>query len=382
METEKLKITIEELISSLQKLTFEPNYRTTIGFDGFVDEIIDVVDKRHSGSDYTKIATIKDLGERILRSANLSTNIELVPKLVKLGGNGPILANALAATGQRVSYLGALGTPDIDPAFADFAASCEHVISFANPAHTDALEFNDGKIMLGKLESLNEITWENLTRQIDSQLLRKLLTEVDLVATVNWTMTPYLNDLWKKMQDFLAETEMQKKPILFVDLADPQKHSDEEIGLALKLLQQFSAYYRVVFGLNRKEASAVARALGLDNQVSYEQLSLSEVTNLVAKNLDLWCVVVHAVKGAAALLDNQLVELAGPYCSQPKITTGAGDNFNAGFCLGLLLELPLAEILALASGSSGFYVRHGYSPSFAQLQEFVVLWLNNINEDF
>lgn len=66
-----------------------------VGLDGFVDEILHVVDKRHSAAAYDRMPTIAKLAERLAAAAGKSTNIEFVPQLTKLGGNGPIMANAL-----------------------------------------------------------------------------------------------------------------------------------------------------------------------------------------------------------------------------------------------------------------------------------------------
>ena len=148
MDTVLLSSILRRLADSLQAKSGGHSFRITVGFDGFVDQIIEVVDKRYSASDYAKIETIAQFGERIQRSAGLSTNIELVPKLVKIGGNGPIMANALARAGQKIAYLGALGTPEIEPTFHEFVKNCRQVVSFANPGRTDALEFLDGKILL------------------------------------------------------------------------------------------------------------------------------------------------------------------------------------------------------------------------------------------
>ena len=41
-------------------------------------------------------------------------------QLTKLGGNGPIMANALASLGLRVTYLGNLGYPNLHPVFPRF----------------------------------------------------------------------------------------------------------------------------------------------------------------------------------------------------------------------------------------------------------------------
>ena len=79
--------------------------RATVGFDGFVDEIIAVVDKRHDLAQFDVVPTIQAFGEKILAAAGKSSNYELVVRQMKLGGNGPIMANALAAMGLGVTYV-------------------------------------------------------------------------------------------------------------------------------------------------------------------------------------------------------------------------------------------------------------------------------------
>src|SRR5580658_2749934 len=132
-----------------------------VGLDGFVDEILHVVDKRENAEVYQRLPSIAKLAERLAAAAGKSTNIELVNQITKLGGNGPIMANALASFGMKVTYLGILGYPNLHPVFADFAKKAE-VHSIAEPGATDALEFEDGKIMVGKHSSLKEVTWENI----------------------------------------------------------------------------------------------------------------------------------------------------------------------------------------------------------------------------
>src|SRR5436190_23129894 len=92
-----------------------PSMKALVGLDGFVDEIIAVVDKRHGHESYDAIATIGNFGGKISEAAGQSSNYELVTKHRKLGGNGPIMANALASLGMSVTYLGNLGYPEIHP---------------------------------------------------------------------------------------------------------------------------------------------------------------------------------------------------------------------------------------------------------------------------
>src|SRR4030095_13812024 len=117
--------------------------RVLIGLDGFVDTILHVVDQRDSATEYTRMSQMRDFAGRVGAAAGHSANVELVTQMVKLGGNGPIMANALGRCGTPVTYIGNLGMPNLHPVFAEFAKSTA-VYSIAEPGYTDALEFDDG----------------------------------------------------------------------------------------------------------------------------------------------------------------------------------------------------------------------------------------------
>jgi len=80
-------ILINKIVRKISVL--EPATSVLVGFDGFIDEILEVVQERVSRSKYVRIDSIKQFSERIGQAANMSANIELVPQQIKIGGNGP-----------------------------------------------------------------------------------------------------------------------------------------------------------------------------------------------------------------------------------------------------------------------------------------------------
>src|ERR1041385_222154 len=195
-----------------------------VGLDGFVDEIIHLVDVRHNAESFDRIPSIAKLADRLAAAAGKSTNLEAVTQRVKLGGNGPIMANALSRFGIAVTYVGALGYPTMHPIFADFAARAE-VHSIAPPGLTDAYEFEDGKIMMGKTTQLGEITWENIQLRFGRKRFADRFFASDLVAFVNWTMLPYMSDIWEALQNELCPVNKTARHKMFFDLADPEKRT-------------------------------------------------------------------------------------------------------------------------------------------------------------
>jgi len=207
--------------------------RAVVGLDGFVDEIIAVVDKRHEGDRYEPVRTIAAMGEKIRNAAGESSNYELIVKQRKIGGNGPIMANALACLGLGVTYIGCLGYPEVHLVFRDFATRAD-VRSIAEPGHTDALEFDDGKLLLGKLETLGDVNWDNLVARVGLDEFRRLIDGATLIGMVNWTMLPHMSGIWDRMiAEVLPHGDAGPRRTLFVDLADPEKRTAEDIRDAL-----------------------------------------------------------------------------------------------------------------------------------------------------
>jgi sugar/nucleoside kinase (ribokinase family) len=364
----------ELLLSTAAAL--EENHFTTrrskvlVGLDGFVDEIIAVVDKRESADNFSRITTITQFAQRIGAAAGNSASIELVVERVKLGGNGPIMANALASFGAHTTYLGALGSPKVHPAFAELADKAR-VISVADPGHTKALEFDDGKIMLGTLQSLHGLTWNLLVKSVGRDKLRRMMDEAALVVMANWTMLAGMTEIWRRMQkEICPKLAKGRERFFFADLADPTRRKAEELREALEVLRGFSPTFRVVLGLNKHEAELAAAALGADN-VERGAWSVERMAEFVQGKLSLDAVVVHPREFAVSASARGLARVEGPFTPKPKISTGAGDHFNAGYCLGRLLGLEEAGALQAGVGTSGFYVRTGKSPSCRELAKFL-----------
>jgi len=343
-----------------------------VGLDGFVDDILHVVDKRENAEKYTRLPTISQLAERLAAAAAKSTNVELVSQMLKLGGNGPIMANALASFGLKVTYLGILGYPNLHPVFADFAKRAE-VHSIAEPGYTDALEFEDGKIMLGKHQSLRQMNWENIKSRFGQEKFAARFSSADLVGFVNWTMLTGMSDIWSAVLKDICPGMKGPRRKLFIDLADPEKRTKEDILRALDLVVAFQKHFDVLLGLNEKESHEVGQHLGLETNRRTPE-GLTELCQQIHWRVRVDTVIVHPTAYALACGPDGAALVEGPFTPKPKITTGAGDHFNSGFCLGKLLGLPTNRCLLTGVTTSGFYVRTGQSPSVSDLAGMLRNW--------
>jgi hypothetical protein len=342
-----------------------------VGFDGFVDTIVSPVARRSGpGENFTAFPGIADFGRQVVAAAGQSANFELYPRLEKPGGNGPIMAGALAALGAGVTCVGTLGRPAVHPAFAALAARAR-LVSLGEPARTTALEFPDGKIMLGMMRSLDEITPAALAAAFGGQGYREAVGAADLVVLGNWTMIPHMTEVYQDLTGrLLPAMPARADRIFFFDLADPEKRSPADLVAALEAIARFARFGRAILGLNLREAQQVLAALALGPEPETPEGFRSAAAKIRGR-LDVDTVVVHPKESAACATHAGAWWLAGPYTPTPLLSTGGGDHFNAGFAAGQLLGLDPEACLLLGVSTSGHYVRTGNSPSPPDLVSFL-----------
>ena len=235
------------------------------------------------------------------------------------------------------------------------------------------MEFDDGKIMLTRTVQLNEINWANIEERYGREKFISHFGSADLVSFVNWTMIPYMSRIWETLQTEICPSLTGPRRTIFFDLCDPEKRRDDDIREALDLISRFEKHFNVILGLNEKEASEIGRVLGIETQAGTKE-SLSQLSSEIYAKMNIGTLVVHPVAYALAVDKSGVSLVDGPFVADPVITTGAGDHFNAGFCVGKLLGLDNENALLTGVSTSGFYVRTGRSPAIPDLAGLLTNW--------
>jgi len=344
-----------------------------VGFDGVVDKIVSVVDKRTgTGKRFSPIETIAAWGARISEAAGKSTNMELFLNYEKFGGNAPIMANALGSAGLHTTLAALVGEGrKIHPAYKELAPHVK-MLPLGQPGTTHAVEFGDGKVMLGYLSALDCLSFEHLQKTLGAKKLIALFDRSDLIGINNWTMTPQMTPMLRKLAKLPLRAKRSGKRTFFFDLCDPQKRSIKDLQTLLKLLKQFEKLpsSQVALGLNYKEGQQVAVALGIADQKPTES-GLKKLASQIREALKISFVAIHPTDSAACASAEGAYWVKGPYTPKPKISTGAGDHLNSGLSAALAAGCTPEAALTLGVAFSGFYVRNAKSPTLAQALAFV-----------
>jgi sugar/nucleoside kinase (ribokinase family) len=341
-----------------------------IGFDGFVDEMIRVVGERLDPAQYTAVPDITTFAQHIAKAAARSSLREIVVTDTVPGGCTINMGDGLAALGLPVDAFATIGEP-AHPAFAAITRRFRRVESWGSqPGRTLAFEFTDGKVMFSAVSQLAELTPLKAQELLARGRFAAACREAGMIALTDWTLFPHLTAVWRLL---LAEvfSKLPHRPRFFIDLVDPTGRSDADIREMLALLRTFEPHGAVTLGLNGNEANAAGRALGLPACVDERPDAVRDQAAALRAALGISEVVIHHVKVAAAAAVDGAAAIVGPYCAAPRKTTGAGDRFNAGYALGLLLKLDITSRLLLGAAGSGFFVRHARSAARAELAAFL-----------
>ena len=232
--------------------------------------------------------------------------------------------------------------------------------SFTEPGIATAYEFKDGKIIFGEAKALNTVGWNELKNIIGIDKLIELFKESDLFCLLNWSEIDTSTSIWKGLlHDVLPAYKKEKKQIIFVDLSDCSKRSNNAILETISLLQAFSKYTKVILSLNRNETRMVYKV------VFNEEASNDFKTNCekLFEKLRIDMLVFHSSATSYVFTNNNCVAGESFFIKDPLFSTGAGDNFNAGFIAAQLLEINAEDSLTLANAVASQYIQSGISPT-------------------
>lgn len=346
----------------LDALAQKPNFSILSGFDGYIDSVMRV--KREDAKDRVSyFKTIGEFGEYISSKAGISGSLALSKNMVKMGGNMPNYAWALSSLDAQVSCVGALGYPNIHEAFGPLSERCE-LIGVCAPGKCDALEFEDGKLMLAENGEIDTFDFELLKSRVGLETIAGMCGAADMIALLNWSELLHATSLWQGMLSEVFAGVAGEKPV-FMDFSDCSARPEESISELNELICGFSKVSRVYVSVNENEAKQLIKKLGL---------GVGDKGNEARMLHGAWgCagVIVHLTDGCSYVGHEGAMSMASRMIERPKLLTGGGDNFNAGFCYALLSGLQMNDCLRMANAVSGYYVHHGHSPDRVALARWM-----------
>jgi len=222
---------------------------------------------------------------------------------------------------------------------------------------------------MSNIKEISQLRWEDLISRVSVDELVKHFEDADIITLVNWSYLVHFHEIYEKFLEIVMPKMKKKDRKIYIDIADCAKRQPEEIKAALKMFGRYSEYAPTYLGLNKSEAMVMHSVL-CDGE--YE--GSLPIARAIKEYSGIGTVIIHPVDSSAAVYDGGEVEVQGILCEKPKKTTGGGDNFNSGFCAGLLAGLDVKSCLVSGMTTSYLYVKNGKCNSFDDICEAMKMY--------
>lgn len=339
------------------------------GFDGFIDTFVRLKSP----------PSMAEFGPKVAAAAGIAASYPVQHLGDKFGGNGPLFAAAMHDIHDGmidVTYIGAMGCGEVLPIYQEALGSkLKRLITLAAPAQTTCLEFTDGKIMLCDMTACGDVTWERLLECVGQSALDAELKAARFISAVNWGKLPHAGAIWSNLADRLNTLGRPAKEVLFfMDLAEFEDRPLADRDDLLARMGPITRQCHTILSFNLKEAWQMGEVFGANYHGRKDAEAVAELATLLRSQIDVDRVVIHPNDGAACASAAGTVYVPGPYCREPLISTGAGDNFGAGCLAAALRGCDDAGLLLAGNCASGHFVRSGRSAAFPDMVKLLAAW--------
>ncbi|MBX0296403.1 PfkB family carbohydrate kinase [Haloarcula nitratireducens] len=332
--------------------------KVVFGFDGFVDNVRRAGTNAGSSSD-ERITTLREFGEEIVTSAAADSSLAISWERhgQRTGGHVSHLSRAYRTLGFDPTLVGMCGDPVLDIFEREFEACT--VYSLGDPGITDAVEFDDGKLMLMESGGAATLDWETIESRVGIETLVDELDGARLLGIGYWAVIPELAGIIDGLREKVFPKLSDPPEHVLLDPADIRELDEEVLEPILAATRRLAEEVEVTVSANRYETKELAAVLGAhtsedivaDARVAFDSLAVDRF-------------VGHSVTESVVVSDGGTTSVSVTPVDSPELTTSAGDHFNAGLSLGLVEGLPEAAAVVLGNALAREFVRTGETPSY------------------
>lgn len=366
MSLNRIKKISKKTVKKLKELNAQKFKKDVLfGFDGFVDNVWTLVEERNSVKDYKLMESMLTLNKRIKESAGGGLSTEILRKDKRAGGFNANTARVLTFFDLKPTIMALFEGEEI---FSEIKNKAE-IVNLGESCSAQIFEFNDGKLMFPNNENVRSMDWTLIKERVGLARLIELFEKSELIAFGYWANMPYYYKIIEGIKNEVIPEISNKKRELFMDFGNVKKRSDKDLKIFAKSLAELEKKFNITVSLNKTEALDTAKALSIEhdsNQRSYEMIAAEIRSEMGVSNF-----VLHTNSLAISADDDNVKKLKQPYCKNPVLTTGAGDTFNGGYILGLLLSDDREIQLSTASAAAGYFIRNGTPPNRNEMIDFL-----------
>ncbi len=211
--------------------------------------------------------------------------------------------------------------------------------------------------------------------------LKRVFRNCWVIAFSDWAIVNRASELWQGLL-FDVIKPLDRKDYSFIfHLGDPSKKPGYEVDKILDIISDFSFHGQVTLILTQHEATRLWMILQDQNDeiASAEMPGLTEKYQFIFDTLHISHLLIYAADHATLITDQQQYQFSGRSFGNTKLSNEVKDNFNAGYSLGLLLQLEISQCVALGFTISGAYLENRTSPDRKALLSYIERWIGELS---
>ncbi len=279
------------------------------------------------------------------------------------GGNAVNTAYALAKLGARTSLITVaddFGSTILKNVFSPFKNS-KLILTKGTQGYTISLELaknrSKANVMISDVGDTGNFGPDRLGKR---EL--KLISEASAVIIANWASNIKGTELALK-----ACRSASKSALCFLDPADISTRKDDFKNCLKKLAKHLD-----ILSINENECRLLMESLGMEAlPVNYSDEDVGDAAKRLAEKLS-FTVDVHTPLGAATSNGSETVFVQS-FDVDVRISTGAGDVWDAADIIGYLCKLNASDRLIFANACAALYISNtdADTPKLSEVVSFI-----------
>jgi hypothetical protein len=193
--------------------------------------------------------------------------------------------------------------------------------------------------------------WNNIKNDVIIEEFKTLFKSCDIIQFADWASAYNASDFWDGLLSDVIRP-LNKKNFQFIFyLGDPTKRVVFETDEILDIISEYSSYGKVTLVLNENEADRLWAILhgwyAGSTHFGYKSKKPTEKYSSIFNTMSVDALVVFCVNSTVLFLKEQRLEFAGRSLNNINSSKHAKGYFDAGYQLGLLLQLKIPDCIDL-----------------------------------
>jgi hypothetical protein len=226
--------------------------------------------------------------------------------------------------------------------------------------------------------------WHNFKSSVFIEDIKTIFKACKVIAFSDWAGVDGASELWDGLLSEVIKPLNRKDFNFIFYLGDPTKKLAYEVDEILDIISDFSFHGQVTFFVNENEAAklwVVLYGQNFDINSKATANALGEKCRYIFNTMWIDRLLIYTVNHAMLFSRLQQFELRrSTLYNNCKLSKDVKDNFNAGYSLGLLLQLDISHCIALGLSVSGAYLENGTSPDRKALLSYIKKWIGELEQ--